>query len=232
MSENDGLNSADTPAAGAPATPVKAGGTSEEAALWQQRYNELQAQHEAVKKAQSGSDSKVAELTRQLQESSAQIGRLNEQLGLVDTEKSQTAEVLTNLNEQVRLLLEENATRKRTEAEARWLAEQTQLITSKYPALLPLLQAGALPAAQSVEELDAKLAAVSQLTSNVATQHVDNTLSGARPPGPGAQTPNRTPPDEFSGMTKNQLFAEMQTASQARDWERYRRLQGVWYNTK
>jgi hypothetical protein len=95
---------------------------------------------------------------------------LNEQLGLVDTEKSQTAEVLTNLNEQVRLLLEENATRKRTEAEARWLAEQTQLITSKYPALLPLLQAGALPAAQGPDGTRCQAGGFSQLTSNVATQ--------------------------------------------------------------
>jgi uncharacterized phage infection (PIP) family protein YhgE len=232
MSDNDGLNTADTPAVGVSTTPAPQGGTSDEAAVLKQRYDALAAQHEAVKKAQSGSDSKVADLTRQLQDASLQINKLNEQLGLVDSEKNQTAEVLTNLNEQVRLLLEENATRKRTEAEARWLAEQTQLITSQYPTLLPLLQAGALPAANTIEELDAKLTAISQLTTNVATQQVNNTLGGARPPGAGPQATNRNVPDEFDGMSKNELFARMKVASQSKDWELYRRLQGVWYNTK
>jgi chromosome segregation ATPase len=233
MADDSGLTISDSGTGGVTentTTVVKAG--AEEANPWKQRYDQLIAQHDAVKKTQAGSDQKVSELSRELLAAKEQVTKLNEQLGMVDTEKAQTAQVLSDLNERVRQLSQENEERKRLEAEARWQAEQTQLVTSKYPALLPLLQAGALPAAKDLTELDTKLAVFNQLTSNVASQQIDQTLTGGRPPGPGPTTPNRAAGDEFKGMSRDELWKEMQAASAAKDTVRYGKLREAWYNIK
>ena len=204
-------------APGAPAgAPAPTAGADQVTALQSQL-----AEHKSI---QAGLDKRVGQLTQQLAVEQEAKATLTQQLEAFQSKGTGEAEELE--------LLRQKATAAdgvKQDLEAQLKAAQTEvarvkLVAAKFPALAPLVEAGALPQADSMEAFEAKLtqvnASLTTQSAAAAKAQFEDLARGIKPPGSPAS----------GGTTSlDALHQDMMTALHADDMTKYNELKEQWY---
>ena len=184
----------------------------------------LQSQLAEHKNIQAGLDKRVGQLTQQLaveQEAKAELAKQLEALqgkGAGEAEELELLRQKATAADGVKQDLE--AQLKAAQAEI----ERVKLVAAKYPALAPLVEAGALPQADTLEDFEAKLAQMNETfttrSAAAAQAQFEQMAQGIKPPS--------SPPS--GGKTSlDALHQDMMAALRADDMGKYNELKEQWY---
>jgi len=190
--------------------------------------SKLQETESALKEqrsVQSGLDKQVNQLSQEREQLQSEIERLSE-LTMTDDVKSEYEKQLQEARSSA-AELENELTSKLSGTESRLQQlesenERLRVLVGEFPHLSALVEADALPQAETVEEFKSKLERLSgTFVSKSAADEYART-KGARPPSsPGIESK-----DDLDSIR-----AKMDAARKAGDDEKYRELTEVWYET-
>jgi len=180
----------------------------------------LQSQLEEQRKIQAGQDKRIAQLTAQVAQLQTEKDGLTEQLAQAQSTSGDTDAQLAELTTQVQTVTGEKAALEQQLADIQAEAERVQLVATEFPALAPLLSEGALPQAESTDELREKLGRMNQAFGAMANAHAQTLIEGGKPP---ATPPANASPDPDA------LKRDMLAASKEGDRDRFAELQEQWY---
>ena len=179
-----------------------------------------QAQLEELRKIQAGQDRRIQQLTQELTTRQQERDTLATQLEELQGQASTTTEELDTLRQRANAADAEKADLEAQVTAAQAEADRIKLVAAKYPSLAPLIDAGALPKADTLEDFDAKLGELAQAFNTQASVQFQQMAQGVKPPA--------SPP---SGGTASpgQIHQDMLAAVRAGDMAKYNELKEQWY---
>ena len=198
------------PASGAPAPQAGEPNTAQA----------LQSQLDEQRKIQAGQDKRIAQLAAQVVALQGERDGLAEQLQNAETKTGATDAELAELRNQVQTTSAEKAAMEQQLAAVQADAERTKMVATEFPALAPLLAEGALPQANDLDELRAKLGRMNAAFGAMANAQMQAMVEGGKPP---ATPPANASPD------LDALSADMMAALKNGDNDAYDRLREQWY---
>jgi len=176
----------------------------------------LEAQLAEQKAIQSGLDKRVAQLMQQVATTAQEKKELADRLAAA----GQTGQELELLRQKVAASDGERTALEQQVAAAKTQAERVGIVASEFPALAPLVAAGALPEAKDNDEFRAKLKGMAEAFSANAQVQFQTMAAGARPP---ASPPAGTPGDPKA------IQRDMLAALRDNDFTKYNTLKEQWY---
>jgi len=176
----------------------------------------LEAQLAEQKAIQSGLDKRVAQLMQQVANDSKEKKDLADKLAAA----GQTGQELELLRQKVAASDGEKTALEQQIAAIKVQAERVGIVASEFPALAPLVAAGALPEAKDNDEFRAKLKGMADAFNANAQVTFQTMAAGARPP---ASPPAATPGDSRA------IQRDMLAALRDNDFTKYNTLKEQWY---
>jgi len=200
-------------APGAPAPPPAGETTAEQ----------LQAQLVEQRKIQAGLDKRVAQLTAQLGVEAKAKEDLTTKLTAAQTGATEGTQELDTLRQTVAALETEKTVWEGQLDATKAQTERIRVVAAEFPALAPLVEAGALPEAKDMDEFRQKLTTMATALNAQATAAFQQLAAGVKPPAspPAASSP--------AGADLDSLHAQMAVALKDRQMETYNALRERWY---
>ena len=184
----------------------------------------LQSQLAEHKSIQAGLDKRVGQLTQQLAVEQGEKAELAKQLEALQGKGTGEAEELELLRQKATAADGVKQDLKTQLAAAQAEVERVKLVAAKFPALAPLVEASALPQADSMEDFEAKLA---QLNQTITTQSAAAAQAQFQQMAQGVKPPSSPPSGGTTSL--DALHQDMMTALRADDMGKYNELKEQWY---
>jgi len=180
----------------------------------------LQVLLDEQKKIQAGQDRLIAQLKQQVATTLTEKDTLATQLAEIQGQAGEGQQELETLRQKSNTYEAEKADLQARVDAVALESERVKLVASKYPALAPLMEQGALPPAKDMAEFEQKLATLQQALTAQTQATVNQALQGIKPPA--------SPP---AGPTVNldSLAKDMLAAARAGEMDKLAQLKEQWY---